>query len=74
MIEKSRGSSLFLKIIGQNHDTITYHTKNKVKKVEKIVQNVIRLRIVRASESLKKVKKLIPQASGDFFLDVKRQN
>ena len=46
MIGKSRGSSLFIEIIGQDPETINFVTKNKVKKSKKIVENVIRLRVV----------------------------
>ena len=51
-VEKSRGSCLFIEIIGQNHDTITFITKNKVKKSKKIVKITSRLRIVRTRESI----------------------
>ena len=74
MIGKSRGKCLFIEIIGQNHATITFITKNKVKKSKKIVKITSRLRIVRPSESLKKGQKLMFYTSGDFFFDFKRQN
>ena len=67
LVGKSRGSSLFIEIIGQNLDTINFITKNKVKKSKKIAQNVSRLRIVRASESLKKGKKVNPTGFWTFF-------
>ena len=74
MIGKSRGKCLFIEIIGQNHATITFITKNKVKKSKKIVKITSRLRIVRASESLGKGQKLIPQASGEKNFEIKRHN
>ena len=73
-VAKSRGSCLFIEIIGQDLETINFITKNKVKKSKKIAQNVSRLRIVRASESLGKGQKLIPQASGKKNFEIKRHN